>query len=121
MFGLEEGKKTASSFMANKVSNIEGRLREERERRERRREIKRSREREGGREGERERERGSEGARGGERWRVKIFYSAGVIIVLLHGPYIRLVVLGDVWYWECYDHLPDILHWDILSPGLKDE
>ena len=43
------------------------------------------------------------------------------MIVLLYGPYIRLVVLGDVWYWECYDHLPDILHWDILSPGLQDE
>ena len=42
-------------------------------------------------------------------------------VVLLHGPYARLVVLGDVWYWECYDHLPDILHWDILSPGLQAE
>ena len=72
MLRLEEGKKTASSFMANKVSNIEGRLREggrEEGERKRRREIKRSREREGGRERGREGERKREREWGRERWR----------------------------------------------------
>ena len=112
MLGLEEGKKTASSFMTNKVSNIEGRLREGGRESVCVRERVRDRQRERERKGERQREEG----RDRERWRV--YFTQ---LVLLHGPYIRLVVLGDVWYWECYDHLPDILHWDILSPGLQDE
>jgi hypothetical protein len=54
-----------------------------------------------------------------EREREREFHQADTI--LFHGPYIRLVVLGDIWYWECNDDLPDVLHWDILSPGLHEE